>query len=75
MVKTLTNTDSMALWTNCSRIEIEPGSWGCSSFVELAEECARDGLVIHHQSQHTKAGRRAVSRRIASPSQDKAGPC
>jgi hypothetical protein len=42
------------------RIEIAPGSWVCSSFVELAEECARDGLVIHDQSQHTKAGRRAV---------------
>jgi hypothetical protein len=28
--------------------------------IELAGECAREGLVSHDQSQHTKADRRAT---------------
>jgi hypothetical protein len=30
--------------------------------IELADACARDGLVMHDQSQHTKADRRAAVR-------------
>ncbi len=30
--------------------------------IELADECARKGLVMHDQSQHTKADRRAAVR-------------
>lgn len=28
--------------------------------IQLADDCARDGLVMHDQSQHTKADRRAA---------------
>ena len=28
--------------------------------IKLADECAREGLVMHDQSQHTKADRRAA---------------
>jgi len=30
--------------------------------IELADECAREGLVTHDQSQHTAGGRRAPVR-------------
>jgi len=30
--------------------------------VELADECAREGLVLHDQSQHTAADRRGAVR-------------
>jgi hypothetical protein len=45
-------------WVSIQTVADRLGMQGDDA-IELAGACTRDGLVMHDQSQHTKAGRRA----------------